>query len=291
METTSARENGWHLPHALHMGIRSPDTPLLRATLGTDDPLVHIDHAAKLGLAGIADNMLRLRPPEVQAAMGERLRAHGLRFGSFVVSPAEWPRLWWGRPGEENAARIRSEISGCIKAAQRVGAEVLTITSMADDTIAFDRQLDAMAAHLDAVLPIAADAGLRFGLETVSRNRVPDLLLRHLRDAMHLVAGIGHPALGLVFDTHHVRAMDGDLMASAAAAAGHVFSIQIADFPERFEPGTGEIDFVPILSDLHEQNSDALVEWEFYAAGKGVVAEAACITAVGVIDRKIRHRG
>ncbi|MBD0417357.1 sugar phosphate isomerase/epimerase family protein [Oryzicola mucosus] len=277
----------WALPYALHMGIRSPETPLFRATLGTADPLAHIDHAATLGLSGIADNMLRLRSPAMQAEMGRKLRDHGLRFGSFVVSPADWPRLWWGRDDTSNADLIRREIASCIAAAARVGAEVLTITSMIDGGMPAERQLDTMARHLADVIPMVANAGLRLGLETVSAHRVPDQMLRHLCQAQSIIDQVDHPNLGLVFDTHHVRAMDGDVLAAVEHHTSRIFIIQIADYPDRFEPGTGDVDFPRVLASLRKRCPGILVEWEFYPSGEGASAERACVEVMEKLDAAI----
>ena len=43
----------WQLRYASHLGYRSAQEPLFRASVGSLDPLAHIDYAAKLGLAGM----------------------------------------------------------------------------------------------------------------------------------------------------------------------------------------------------------------------------------------------
>ena len=63
----------WQLRYASHLGYRSAQEPLFRASVGTLDPLAHVDYAANLGLAGVQYALARGRPTDEQDAVGAAL--------------------------------------------------------------------------------------------------------------------------------------------------------------------------------------------------------------------------
>jgi hydroxypyruvate isomerase len=118
----------------------------------------------------------------------------------------------------------------------------------------------------------AEKAGVVLLLESVDRNRLPGMLLHHIDDARQIVTTVGSPAVRLIFDTAHIQAMDGDLVANLEAAWDAVAIVQLADTPGRLEPGTGEVDFDAVLALLKRRRFTGLVELEFNwsVAGRGV---------------------
>ncbi|SFC28631.1 TIM barrel protein [Tropicimonas isoalkanivorans] len=280
----------WTVPFAATLGIRSLDEPMFRETVGSTDPIAQIDHVAGMGLAGIADNMLRLRPPAVQARMGRALAEHGLRFGSFVVSPPPLQRLAWGQGGQEATELIRAEVLACAEAAERVRAEALTVTSVMLDDCPVADQLTLMSDRLAGLVSEIRSAGLRLCVESVSAKRVSGMLLNHIHAADEVARTAG-PEIGLIFDTHHVAAMDGDVLEALHKVSERVAILQIADFPERAEPGTGTLDFAKILAAFARLRPGALVECEFFPRGSGRAGEEAALEALRRADTAAARAG
>jgi hydroxypyruvate isomerase len=100
-------------------------------------------------------------------------------------------------------------------------------------------------------------------LESVDRNRLPDMLLHHVRDAHEVVRAVDSPSVRLIFDTAHIQAMDGDLLANLDASWHSIAIVQLADTPGRLEPGAGTVDFAGVLRLLKRRGFTGLVELEF----------------------------
>lgn len=104
-------------------------------------------------------------------------------------------------------------------------------------------------------LGLAADAAARIGatvlVEAVSGPK--PYPLRTADDAVAVVEAVradGHPNVGFLCDLFHLANNGDDLDAAIAKHAGVTSHVQIADWPGRGEPGTGELDLDRYLTDL-----------------------------------------
>src|SRR3546814_21176828 len=88
---------------------------------------------------------------------------------------------------------------------------------------------------------------------------VPGMLLQSAYSAAELVSRINHPAVGLIFDTGHVSAMDGDVLTAQRELEHVVCAYQLADMPASVEPGRGGLAFVPLLTRLIRRGPQVVV--------------------------------
>ena len=254
----------WSLRYAPHLGYRPPFQPLFAATVGSDDPVAHVQFAAEQGFAGVLYAAARARPPEEQQRVGAALAAHGMEAGCMLYTTFDQLRnTSWATDSAEARAWIEAELGQAIAAAQRVGASRLAVLGGADPQRPRDQQLAALVRNLRHAGDIAARAGVTLCLETLSRKAVPDMLLQHMPDALAAVRAADHPAVRLIFDTSHVQVMDGDLLFHLEQAWDHVAIVQLADNPGRLEPGSGEINFETVLRWLARRGYRGLVELEY----------------------------
>ncbi len=78
-----------------------------------------------------------------------------------------------------------------------------------------------------------------------------------------LIEEIGHPNLRLQYDFYHQQRMEGNLIAFFADHIGQIGHIQIADSPDRHEPGTGEIDYDFVFERIDALGYDGWVSLEY----------------------------
>lgn len=274
----------WNLRYAAHLGVLTQEQPQFLASVGGTDPLEHMRHIADLGFAGVSDNLLRERPVEVQERMGREAARLGLGVVSFVARRTGVHNLPWHRPGPEARAAILADMRDCLATAQRVRAGVVVASAQADPDLNRAAQVDAYIGHLAAVAPLAERAGVKLGVEPISVLRVPDMLVRHVADAAAIVDRVGHPAVGMVFDTFHVHTMDGDVARRLKEHARRIVAVQIVDCPSRFEPGSGEIDFDAFLSAYRDCGMGHILELEHYHSAPGRDGEQASLRRLRAID-------
>ena len=281
----SYRVMTWQLRYASHLGYRSAEEPLFRHSVDSLDPVAHIEYAAKLGFAGVQYALARGRSQAEQAAVGGAMARCGLETGCVIYTTFEnIRRPLWSDTGREARETLANELALAFETARRVGSTHLAVLSGLGSQTSERAQRAAFAENLRWAAERAERAGVVLLLESVDRNRLPAMLLHHIDDAREILTAVGSPAVRLIFDTAHIQAMDGDLIANLEAAWDAVAIVQLADTPGRLEPGTGEVDFDAVLALLKRRRFRGLVELEFNWSAPGRDIEQAGIERLRQID-------
>ena len=205
--------------------------------------------------------------------------------GCFVNDVAG--ELRWGSREVGMIAAIRRSVQESIDAAKRSGGTKIVVNSPRDPKIPLWYELANFTDNLRRVRDMAEKARVVLCLEHVNAPRIPGLLLNHLGDAYGVVRAVDSPSVKLVFDTTHVQIMDGDLSANLARVGPEIAVVQVADVPNRFEPGTGEINFVNLFRQIRDNGFSGLVEMEHYFSIPGKAGEDAALRALQEINAAI----
>jgi hydroxypyruvate isomerase len=275
----------WQLRYASHLGYRSAEEPLFRGSVGTLDPVAHVVYAASLGLSGVQYALARGRPAAEQDAVGGAMAHHGLEPGCLIYTTFDKIRApLWSDTGAEARATLAGELALAFEAARRVGGKYIAVLSGLGQRQPEATQRTTFAQNLRWAADRADKAGVVLLLEPVDSNRLPGMLLHHIDDAHELVAAVGSPALRLIFDTAHIQAMDGNVVAHLEAVWDSVAVVQLADTPGRNEPGTGDVDFPAVIGLLKRRKFPGLVEWEFNWSQPGRDVEQAGVARMRELD-------
>jgi len=282
-------DHAWALRYAPHIGFRG--RALFEDTAGPD-PVALIDFIADQGFAGFQDPMAAGRPSAEQARIGEAAAARGLAAGCFVYrfDPESPAPAAWGMLDADGRRQALAGLKAAIDVAGRLGSRHIAVLSARDTATPKWVQLAAMAENLRPAADVAAAAGLTLVLEATDAKRLPGMLLNHVADAVTVARMAAHPAVRLVFDTAHVQAMDGDLIANLRVAFDLVDLIQLADHPGRGEPGSGEINFETFLAEVHRLGFQGLCELEHLWVQPSRAAEAAGIETLRRLDAQAAAR-
>ena len=92
---------------------------------------------------------------------------------------------------------------------------------------------------------------------------------------LNLVRTINSPTLLLLYDVYHMQIMEGNIVHTLLDNLPWIGHIQIADVPDRHEPGTGELNSRNILNALRRAGYDNYIGCEFRP---GSTAEAVAAT-------------
>ncbi|MCJ8298882.1 MAG: TIM barrel protein [Pseudomonadales bacterium] len=87
-------------------------------------------------------------------------------------------------------------------------------------------------------------------IEAINTKDVPDFFLSGSAQAVDLIKSLDHCNLKLQYDLYHMQMMEGNLISTMSKYFAYIGHIQIADVPNRSEPGTGEINFPNIFNAL-----------------------------------------
>jgi hydroxypyruvate isomerase len=122
--------------------------------------------------------------------------------------------------------------------------------------------------NLALAAPRFAAHGIRLLIEPINTRDVPGFFLAHTAQAIDIVSEVQSDNLFLQFDVYHMQIMEGDLTRTLERHASHIGHVQIADAPDRHEPGTGEINYDFLLRRLDEVGYRGWVGLEYNPAGR-----------------------
>lgn len=169
----------------------------------------------------------------------------------------------------------------CIGAAQQLGSPVVAgpfYSAVGRCWLAtaeeHERDLDALAVVLRRLGDYASSRGVKLGVETL--NRFETSFLNTTSQALHLMARVNHPAVGLCLDLFHLGIEEKSLGVALRAAAPHLVHVQVAE-NDRGTPGTGQLDWAEVASALQEIGYAGRVVIETFSDRVEAIARAAAI--------------
>jgi hydroxypyruvate isomerase len=110
--------------------------------------------------------------------------------------------------------------------------------------------------------------GMKLLIEPINTQTLPGFYLNGSAQALAIVDEAGSANLKLQYDLFHMRIMGDDLAKTIEANLGRIGHMQIADVPDRHEPGTGEIDFPPLFDLIDRLGYKGWIGAEYVPAGK-----------------------
>lgn len=211
-------------------------------------------------------------PPEPDEAgpMVERIEQLGLSVASINTHAGPEPDDFGVLAEPASIESWRNHFLGVLEFAQSVNAGAINVlvggrrrssTRQAQRRCLLDN-LDWALRQLDANGP----ALLIEPLNSVDR-RSP--LLHNTADVLSVFSELGHPPhLRLLFDAYHLFQEEVDLIQALHLSAGTIGHVQLADYPGRAEPGTGEIPVANFLSELERTGYGGWVGLEYFPSGR-----------------------
>lgn len=255
-----------------HLGLSSPDQPMLAHLARSASPLDQIDALADHGFRGVQDLFLMLRPEAEQVAMANRMASRGLVLSSFS-DLKYWNQPVWSAEDEAGLEHLRSSVELSVEIAARFNGGSVVCAAGLDDQRPRDVQLRAMTENLKRYAEQAARSGLTLFVEPIAASRIPGLLLDQLEDAVEMVRAVAMPSVRLLFDTGHIAMMGHDVPSSFAACAQQTGLVQFADIPNRVDPGLGELNWPAILKAIEDHGYRGMIELEFEPANPTATGE------------------
>lgn len=105
-------------------------------------------------------------------------------------------------------------------------------------------------------------------VEPINTYDVPGFYLSTSAQAVRLCEDAAAPNVQLQYDVYHMQRMEGDLVHTLRRLGERIGHVQVADAPDRREPGTGEINFPFVLRALDGMGYDGYVGLEYRPSGR-----------------------
>lgn len=129
--------------------------------------------------------------------------------------------------------------------------------------VAFSAALETLRRAAD----LAQADGIQLLIENISPPMAPGYFASTIEQAAELVTAADHPAVGLQLDQFHVSMCGGDPAAAFDAHAPQIGHVQIADVPDRHQPGTGSAAVAEFLRHLDQRGYNGYAGLEYQPLG------------------------
>ena len=126
---------------------------------------------------------------------------------------------------------------------------------------------DTLVANVRHAARRLGEAGIELVIEPINTRSVPGFFLTRSAQAIDVLNAAGEANAFLQYDAFHMQIMEGDLARTVERLLGRIGHIQIADVPDRHEPGTGEINFAFLLAHLDAIGYSGWVGCEYNPRG------------------------
>jgi hydroxypyruvate isomerase len=235
--------------------------------LWTDRPfLARFDAAARAGFRAV--EYMFPYAEDIDATAGE-LRRLRLRQVLFNLPAGDWAAGDRGIAVDPaRRAEFREGVRLATDVARRLACpRVNCLVGRQLEHVPIEEQWATLVDNVKHAAGLFERAGLVLLIEPVNTFDIPGFFLRTSAEAFHLQDAVGAPNLRVQFDVYHAQRMEGNLTHTLTRNIGRIGHIQVADAPDRGQPGTGEINFANLFRALDRTDYGGEVGLEYRPTG------------------------
>ncbi len=220
-----------------------------------------LDAAARAGFHTVElIDPYQLEPADLARALREREQTVdllNLPMGDFAAGER-------GRAGDPTQrAGFQADLDRAVRVIDLAGARKVNVLAGRSVAGSDERaQLDCLTANLALAADRFVSMGVRVVTEMLNPRDVPGFLVSSVPVVVDVLARLDGRVL-LQLDVYHLQRIQGELLRTIADLAPLTGHIQIADAPDRSEPGTGEINLRNVLAGIVATGYTDLIGLEY----------------------------
>jgi hydroxypyruvate isomerase len=210
-------------------------------------------------------------PYEAPAAeIRARLDEHGLAMVLHNLPAGDWAAGDRGLAGlPQRIDEFRAGVPRAIAYAHVLGARQLNcLAGIAPAGVDADTVRRTLVDNLRFAARALAAEGLALLVEPINTFDVPGFIVNRTAPCAALLDEVGEPNVFVQYDAYHAQRMEGELAGTLATCMPRIAHVQVADNPGRHEPGTGEIRFEFLFSELDRLGYAGWVGCEYRPRGR-----------------------
>jgi hydroxypyruvate isomerase len=124
-------------------------------------------------------------------------------------------------------------------------------------------QVDTLISNLRSAADLATPHNVRLVMEPLNPFDAPGYLISTPDEGFAVIEQANHPNLKVQYDIYHAQRTQGNMTSTLSARMPLIGHIQIADSPNRHEPGTGEINYPFVFQAIDDAGYDGWVSLEY----------------------------
>lgn len=179
-------------------------------------------------------------------AIAAKTKALGMKVVQFTA---------WGAPlgSGENIDEFEAGIKEAITVAHKLGAKKMTVVGHRwVEGYTLEEQVANYTAAMKRVAPLCEEADVMIIIEPFNPVDHGKNVLNGSRPAVEICREVDSPMIKINWDFYHMQLTEGALIHYLREGFDQVGYLQLADTPGRFQPGTGELNYVNILKAAHD---------------------------------------
>jgi len=235
--------------------------------LWTDRPfMARFDAAAHAGF-GAVEYMFPYAE-DIKAIAGE-LRRLRLRQVLFNLPAGDWAAGDRGIAVDPARRReFRDGVRLAVEVARRLACpRVNCLVGKQLDGVPLKEQWTCLVDNVKTAAAACEQVGVVLLVEAVNTFDIPGFFLRTSAEAFQLQDAVGAANIKVQYDVYHAQRMEGNLTHTLTRNIGRIGHVQIADAPDRNQPGTGEINFAYLFRALDRTDYGGEVGLEYKPSG------------------------
>jgi hydroxypyruvate isomerase len=193
------------------------------------------------------------------------IKDSGLKVALFNFDAGDMPNGDRGLASDPaRKQQFRDNVPVALELARGVGCPRLNaLVGLELDGMDGAEQLALAADNVGWAADQAAEHGIEVMIEAVNTFENGPYLLSRTGAAAEFVERVGRENVKLQYDAYHMQRMEGNVVATLRDRIGSIGHIQVADSPDRGEPGSGELNYRYIFAALGELPYDGWVGLEY----------------------------
>jgi len=193
------------------------------------------------------------------AGIASALADTGSKLTGFCVDP----RRSIVDPAEHD--EMLAAVADTMAVAQKLGSPPLIIASgfRVEGMSEKEHRANAVSV-LRRAAALAEEAGVTLVLEPLNTELFATMYLVSTKLALDIIEEVGSPRLKLIYDVYHSRVMGEDMREVLEGRMHLVEHVQVAGWPGRNEPGSGELDYAEVMRVLGELGYTGPVGLEYF---------------------------
>jgi hydroxypyruvate isomerase len=163
---------------------------------------------------------------------------------------------------------FRAGVDAALRYADALDCRKLNcLVGLRDPGLPWQDQFACLVQNLGHAAERLGAEGRTLHVELLNPKETPGFFLDSVPLVERVLDEVGSPNLRFQFDLYHVQRTSGDLVATIRTLAGRTGHYQVADVPERHEPGTGEISFPFVFEAIDASGYPGRVGLEYRPSG------------------------
>lgn len=169
-----------------------------------------------------------------------------------------------GMVWEDSRAAFIESFRETVDVAKKLGVpNIIATTGNERSDVPREKQFEICVETLREMTNIAEEIGIMIVLEPL--NVLVDhggYFLVTTEDAVRMIKAVDSPKCKMLFDIYHQQISEGNVIRNITNNIGYIGHFHIADNPGRKQPGTGELNYINILSAIRDTGYDGWLAFE-----------------------------